>query len=50
MAAEVVRAHISLYVNEFSRDLGGAGYAAAEDLLTRAHTAGLVPKIPPLRE
>lgn len=49
MAPDVQRRHIDLYVNEFTRDLGEEGYAAAEALLTRAHTAGLVPETPPLR-
>jgi 5,8-dihydroxy-2-naphthoate synthase len=33
MDPEVAKAHIALYVNEFSRDLGPVGYAAAERLL-----------------
>lgn len=49
MAPEVQRAHIELYVNEFTRDLGEEGYAAAQALLTRAHRAGLAPACPPLR-
>jgi 1,4-dihydroxy-6-naphthoate synthase len=49
MAPEVQQQHIALYVNEFTRDLGDEGYAAAEALLTRAHQAGLTPKSPPLR-
>ncbi len=46
---EVQRQHIALYVNEFTRDLGEDGYAAAGALLHRAHAAGLVPSDPPLR-
>ncbi|HZC72915.1 MAG TPA: 1,4-dihydroxy-6-naphthoate synthase [Jatrophihabitans sp.] len=49
MAPEVQRQHIELYVNEFTRDLGEEGYAAAEALLTRAHAAGLTPGVPNLR-
>lgn len=44
MAADVQQRHISLYVNEFTRDLGDEGYAAAEALLTRAAKTGLVPE------
>lgn len=43
LSAEVTRQHIELYVNEFSADLGEAGYAAVETLLGRAAGAGLVP-------
>ncbi|MFF5705894.1 1,4-dihydroxy-6-naphthoate synthase [Streptomyces sp. NPDC012794] len=38
--------HIGLYVNEFTADLGDAGYAAVRGLLTRAAAEGLVPAIP----
>jgi len=37
--------HIALYVNEFTRDLGEAGYAAIRALLTRAADAGIVPPV-----
>ena len=43
MSAEVQARHIALYVNEFTRDLGEEGLAAARTLLTRAHRAGLTP-------
>ena len=49
MSPDVQRQHIALYVNEFTRDLGDEGYAAAEALLTRAHQAGLTPSNPNLR-
>ena len=49
MSAAVQRQHIELYVNEFTRDLGDEGYAAAEALLTRARAANLTPKNPTLR-
>jgi 1,4-dihydroxy-6-naphthoate synthase len=49
MSPEVQRQHIALYVNEFTRDLGDEGYAAAEALLGRAAAAGLAPGCPPLR-
>ena len=49
MAPDVQRRHIDLYVNEFTRDLGEEGYAAAETLLARANQAELTPNNPPLR-
>ena len=49
MSPDVQRQHIELYVNEFTRNLGEQGYAAAEALLTRAAAAGLTPICPPLR-
>jgi 1,4-dihydroxy-6-naphthoate synthase len=36
MDPEVARAHIALYVNEFTRDLGEDGYAAVKALLARS--------------
>lgn len=44
MSAEVCKAHIQLYVNEFSIDLGREGEAAVIALLARAEERGLVPK------
>ena len=49
MSADVQRQHIDLYVNEFTRDLGEDGYAAATALLDRAVAAGLTPSSPALR-
>ena len=49
MSPEVQQQHIALYVNEFTRDLGDEGYAAAEVLLKRAYRAGLTPKTRRLR-
>jgi 1,4-dihydroxy-6-naphthoate synthase len=49
MSAQVQQQHIDLYVNEFTRDLGEDGYAAASALLDRAHQAGLTPASPNLR-
>ncbi|HTZ45520.1 MAG TPA: 1,4-dihydroxy-6-naphthoate synthase [Jatrophihabitans sp.] len=49
MDPDVQRQHIELYVNSFSRELGEEGYAAIEELLGRAHAAGLVPATGPLR-
>jgi 1,4-dihydroxy-6-naphthoate synthase len=44
LSPEVAQAHINLYVNEFSEDLGDKGYAAISALLGRAAQEGLVPK------
>jgi 1,4-dihydroxy-6-naphthoate synthase len=43
MSDEVCSAHIELYVNRFSLDLGSEGEAAVTALLSRAEAAGLVP-------
>jgi len=43
MDPEVAKAHIELYVNEFTANLGEEGYAAIEALLGRAAKEGLVP-------
>jgi 1,4-dihydroxy-6-naphthoate synthase len=43
MSDEVCAAHIGLYVNEFSLDIGADGEAAVATLLSRAEKAGLVP-------
>ncbi|MCK4536604.1 MAG: 1,4-dihydroxy-6-naphthoate synthase [Desulfuromonadales bacterium] len=40
----VIDAHIGLYVNDFSLDLGDAGVAAIETLFARAEARGLIPK------
>jgi 1,4-dihydroxy-6-naphthoate synthase len=45
MSPEVAQAHIDLYVNEFSADLGDSGYAAVLALLSRASREGLVPEV-----
>lgn len=45
MSLEVVNAHIKLYVNEFSENLGEIGYKAVEALLSRASQEGLVPNV-----
>lgn len=47
MERDVVDAHIGLYVNPFTADLGDAGYAAVHALLDRAAAAGLVPPVEP---
>jgi 1,4-dihydroxy-6-naphthoate synthase len=46
MDPAVADAHIALYVNEFTRDLGDEGRAAVDGLLGRAAAAGLVPTGP----
>jgi len=43
MDEAVMRQHIELYVNQYSRDLGSAGIAAVEDLFVRAEQRGLIP-------
>jgi 1,4-dihydroxy-6-naphthoate synthase len=48
MSPDVQQQHIALYVNEFTRDLGDEGFAAAAALLTRAYDAGLTPTNPAL--
>ncbi len=45
MSPEVAKAHIDLYVNEFSANLGNLGYEAVETLLKRAMHEGLVPQV-----
>lgn len=46
MSEEVCSAHIKLYVNSFSIDLGSEGEAAVTTLLSRAEAAGLIPRSP----
>ncbi len=41
---DVIDAHIGLYVNDFSLDLGDEGVAAVEGLFARAEARGLIPK------
>ncbi len=43
MSAEVCSAHIGLYVNDFSQQLGAEGEQAIIELLRRAEAAGIVP-------
>ena len=43
MDDDVMRAHIDLYVNEYSDDVGATGIAAVEDLFKRAARADLIP-------
>lgn len=44
MSAEVCAAHIGLYVNNFSRDLGEEGRRAVAVLMERGEAAGLLPR------
>ena len=45
LSAEVTQAHIKLYVNEFTKNIGTSGYKAVAALLSRASQEGLVPKV-----
>lgn len=46
MSKEVCAAHIGLYVNDFSSDLGDAGLRAIKCLMERAEQAGIIPVSP----
>jgi 1,4-dihydroxy-6-naphthoate synthase len=43
MSAEVCAAHIDLYVNDFSAELGEEGEQAIRELMRRAEQAGIIP-------
>lgn len=45
MEPAVAKAHIDLYVNEFTKDLGEEGYEAVYTLLGRASAEGFIPKV-----
>ena len=45
MDDSVMRRHIDLYVNDFSRDYGEAGEAAIRHLIAAAEDTGLVPRV-----
>lgn len=47
MSETVMQAHIDLYVNEYSQDIGASGIAAVETLFARARRAGLIPDVQP---
>lgn len=49
MDPEVAKAHIALYVNSFTANLGNEGYAAVSALLNRAADEGLVPHFDPAK-
>lgn len=44
LEADIVRSHIQLYVNEFSRDLGDEGIAAIMAFMERGRLAGVLPE------
>ncbi len=46
LSPAVRRAHIELYVNRWSRDVGVEGEAAVRRLLEEAHAIGLIPPVP----
>jgi 1,4-dihydroxy-6-naphthoate synthase len=46
MDPEVIRSHIGLYVNRYSRNLGEEGLHAVQELLRRGAAAGLFPLRP----
>lgn len=43
LAEPVIRQHIELYVNDYTRDIGAQGERAARLLLERARQVGVVP-------
>ncbi|NLK51590.1 MAG: 1,4-dihydroxy-6-naphthoate synthase [Syntrophomonadaceae bacterium] len=45
LSPEVAQAHIELYVNEFSENIGEIGYKAVTTLLDRAAQARLIPQV-----
>ena len=44
LESEIVRSHIDLYVNDFSRDLGDEGMVAVETFMDRGRRAGAIPE------
>ncbi|MGA8112196.1 MAG: 1,4-dihydroxy-6-naphthoate synthase [Actinocatenispora sp.] len=47
MSVEVADAHIALYVNDFTADLGDKGYAAVRGLLEHSSELGITPPLAP---
>jgi 1,4-dihydroxy-6-naphthoate synthase len=45
LSQDVIEQHINVYVNSFSLDVGDEGERAAQELLTRASEAGIIPEI-----
>ena len=43
MEPDVIRQHIALYVNDFTRDIGGMGEAAVRTFFEHSRNAGLMP-------
>lgn len=46
LSDDVIKQHISLYVNNYSLDMGDEGEKAVEELLNRAEEAGIIPRLP----
>ena len=46
MSEEVMKKHISLYVNEFSISLGDLGKNAIQLMVHKAHEIGLIKEVP----
>lgn len=46
MSEDVMRKHINLYVNEYSKSLAKTGRNAIDTLFNRAYTAGIIAEIP----
>jgi 5,8-dihydroxy-2-naphthoate synthase len=46
MDQQVMQSHIGLYVNEYSKELGGEGMAAIEAFLRLGREAGILPAMP----
>jgi 1,4-dihydroxy-6-naphthoate synthase len=44
MSEEVCSAHINLYVNDFTLDMGDEGIRAVENLFSRGEAAGIIPR------
>lgn len=44
MSEEVCAAHINLYVNDFTLDMGDEGIRAVENLFSRGEAAGIIPR------
>ncbi|MEW6602774.1 MAG: MqnA/MqnD/SBP family protein, partial [Nitrospirota bacterium] len=44
LSDEVINQHISLYVNDFSIDIGRDGEKAVSELISRAEDAGIIPR------
>jgi 1,4-dihydroxy-6-naphthoate synthase len=44
LSSDVIRAHIDLYVNDFTEELGSEGLEAVEALFARAEAAGILPR------
>ncbi|MCK5286810.1 MAG: 1,4-dihydroxy-6-naphthoate synthase, partial [Thermodesulfovibrionia bacterium] len=45
LSEDVINQHINLYVNAYSVDVGEEGEKAVNELLSRAESAGFIPKL-----